>query len=143
MSNKQKQHRMGWVGISGLLVVGIILDLVTLIPGAGTLLAPPVWIAINTYLWIIGCGIVNAKRLSTSLISMVGEMIPALQALPINILGIIAIIIMVRLEDKTGIKVHGGTKGVGNISIVNGNPVRNPKITPPLNVDGIRLPPQQ
>jgi hypothetical protein len=103
-------------------------DLLSLIPFVGDISGPVFWVCASVYLWKIGCGFVNAKRLATGAISTIAEMIPAIQAFPMTLAGIIIVIVMVRTEDKLGMSK--------TISAMNGHASR------PLNQDGIRLPAQ-
>jgi len=115
-------------------------DLLSLIPFVGSIVGPIYWVCFSIYLWKIGCGLLNARRLATGITSMVIEIIPAFQAFPTILIGTIAIIVMVRTEDKTGITVPGlGSKKPASTLVENGvNPPRVQQT--PLNQDGIRAP---
>ncbi len=78
-------------------------DLFSLIPFVGDISGPVFWVCASIYLWKKGCGLINARRLAATLISMVAEMIPAIQEFPITILGIVVVIALIRLEDRTGL----------------------------------------
>lgn len=132
-----------------LVIAAIIADLISLIPFVGTVSGPLFWIIVSWYLWKKGCGLFNPRRFATEIISSVIEIIPAIQALPAATAGIIAVIVMIRLEDRTGISVKPDL----NVSIrkprytsdQNGKGVRMPEqnnsnIPPKLNTNGIRLP---
>ncbi len=131
------QYRLGTLSIVALIVAAIVADAITLIPFAGDFIGPAYWVIVSIFLYTNGFGILNARRLSTSVISMVAELIPAVQELPLILAGTIAVIIFSRIEDKLGIKVPtlGGQ--------ATGNTVKG--VAPgqmPLNVDGVRRPAQ-
>ncbi len=140
MEKTKLKYRIGAVGIVFLVALATLADLFSLIPFVGDIVGPIFWICASVYLWKIGCGLLNARRLATSLISMVAEMIPIVQELPLILAGMIAVIVMVRMEDKTGISIPGiGDKKSGSHLVQNGvNPPHQQQI--PLNQDGVRAP---
>lgn len=101
-----------------LIFIAVLADLATLIPFVGDVVGPVFWIGINIYFWTVGMGIINGKKIATSAISLIAEIIPGIQALPSITVAVVAIIIMTRLEEKTGISVASLTK-------------RTPGTTPP------------
>lgn len=138
--NQKKKSRIGLIAIVILVVAALIADLLSLIPFVGDIVGPLFWIGASIYFWQSGLGLVNGRRLATSIISMVAEMIPAIQELPLILAGIIAIIVMVRIEDKTGISLTPHIAGKGGMPLVQ-NGLRSPAGTPPpLNQGGIRAP---
>jgi hypothetical protein len=103
--NEGTNYRIGW-GVSILLVVvAIIFDVLSLIPLVGSIAGPLFWVLAGVYFWYKGMGIVNGRKLAVSSISMVAEIIPAVQALPALTVGIIVMLTMMRVEDKTGISL--------------------------------------
>lgn len=137
METNNKKYRMGMLGIVFWLGLAIIADLASLIPFVGSVVGPIFWVIFSIYLWKIGCGFVNARRLATGSLSMVAEIIPGIQELPLVVVGVIIVIFMVRAEDKTGISL---TPHSGKITKLNGSNARLPEKRVPLNVDGIRMP---
>lgn len=136
---------MGWMGIITLLIVAAIADGLSLVPFVGTIVAPIFWVCVSAYLWLIGCGIFNVRRLVTSIISMIAEMIPAIQALPLIFVGTVIVIILVRIEDMSGKKLMSkiSPKSFSNRRPHYDNGQRLPRaqqIESPINVDGIRAP---
>lgn len=129
-----KKYKISLLASIVLIALAVIADLASLIPLVGTVVGPVFWFVAGIYFWSIGMGIINSKRLTTGAISIVAELIPVIQSLPTITVGIIAIIIMTRIEEKTGISVTSLTK-------------RTPGVTPPrlgrqaLNTQqGIRYP---
>lgn len=130
MAQKKKTGRG-----SQILIVGIaaIFDLISLIPITGDFLGPIFWIGVSIFLFMRGYGFVNARRLVTSGISLVVELIPAAQAFPALILGSVMLISILKAEDK-GLPVSAatGAKNVGG--------VRAAEAVHRLNRGGVRLP---
>lgn len=140
MEEIKPKYRIGTAGIVFWVALAALADLFSLIPFVGDIVGPIFWICASIYLWKVGCGLLNARRLATSLISMVAEMIPIVQEFPLILAGMIAVIVMVRAEDKTGISVPGiGGKKTGSSLVQNGvNPPHQQQI--PLNQGGVRAP---
>lgn len=133
-----KNSRIGNGAAIALILLAVIADLLTLIPLVGDFVAPIFWFGIAIYLWSIGCGWTNPEYLVTEVADMIVEMVPGLQELPFIVLGMIIIIILVRIEDRTGVPVM---KMVGGGVPKNVGGVRAPQLKPPpLNSDGVRLP---
>lgn len=111
------------------LISATVADLLSLIPFVGDIVGPLFWICFSIYLWKIGCGFLNARRLATEIISAVGEMIPVVQEFPLILVGTILVILMIVFEDKTGIKVMP-TKGKFSIAQkgVDGNYLNKEKV---------------
>ncbi|HEY9583862.1 MAG TPA: hypothetical protein VJI66_02790 [Candidatus Paceibacterota bacterium] len=130
--NKKVNYRIGALAIVLLVALAGIFDLLSLIPFVGDIVGPIFWIIASIYFWKAGLGLVNGKRLATAAISLIAELIPAVQELPMILAGIVAIIIMTRIEDKTGISLNPLSKKPGV------TPPRNQRR--PANVDGVRLP---
>lgn len=121
-----------WVIIAGFF------DLLTLIPTVGTFLGTVFWVLLGVYFWKKGVGIINGKRIATGLISIVIEAIPAAQFLPAITTGVVIVLVLIRIEDKTGISlVKPLKKGVTPPRIratpLNSTPgIRPPRRPPPL-----------
>ena len=140
MQETNNKNRLGSNAIVTLIVIAIIVDLLSLIPSVGTIVGPLFWIGAGMYFWKAGLGFINGKRLTTGIISVIMEMILLLQWLPMNLIGIIVIIIITRIEDKTGISLSPLPVGKAGLPLVQGG-MRSPKITSsPLNQGGIRAP---
>ena len=99
------QYRIS-MGMSVLLIaLAGIFDLATTIPLVGTVMGPVFWIIVGLYLWTKGMGIINGRRLAASGTSFVAELIPGAQALPTLVVATIVILVIIRIEDKTGLSV--------------------------------------
>jgi len=151
------QYRIGMFAIVVLIFCASVADLLTLIPFVGTFIGPFYWISVSIFLYTKGFGILNLRRFATSAISMIGEMVPVIQSLPLIIAGTLAVIIMSRIEDKKGIKMLPSP----NKQSLNQEGIRQPSIGPtedenldenqveeapqkaprqPLNIGGTRRP---
>ncbi len=145
---EKKKNRIGIVAIVLLVISALIADLLSLIPFVGDLVGPVFWILASVYFWKAGLGLLNTRRLAVSVISMVAELIPGVQEFPATIAGVIAIIVMTRVEDKTGISLNplqkkpGVTSPRNQITPLNLGGVRQPRNSNlrPSNVSGVRLP---
>ena len=131
MEETQKKNRIGWGMIIGWFLLSGLADLCTLIPFVGTAVGPAYWVLFGFYLWKTGHGLVNWRRAVPGLLSIVGEFIPFVQALPTIWTATILIIILSRLEDKTGIAIsqHFSKRNM-----------RFPDRRRPLNKNGVRQP---
>lgn len=105
-----KKHRIGIIAIVVLLATALIADLLCLIPIVGDILGPIYWIIASVYFWRAGIGF-NAPRVAASVISTVAELIPGIQELPSIIVCMLVIVVMTRVEDKTGISLQNGLAG--------------------------------
>lgn len=143
VTDKNTVYRLGWGAIIALLAVAGIGDLISLIPLAGDVVAPIFWVVVAVYLYMKGFGLMNPGRLVTELVSMAAEMVPGIQEFPALLLGTALVIILTRLEDRTGVQFELPGRTVGGRTPLNQNGARAPIQTPaPLNIDGVR-PPQK
>jgi hypothetical protein len=121
------------------IVLALVADALTLIPFVGIAVGPIFWISFNYYLHKKGFPIMSGKRLGTGIISTIAEIIPAIQALPTITLGVIAILVMIYFQEKTGVPVTSIADGkVGPKNNMNG--VRQPPPRPTLNQGRFRPP---
>lgn len=125
--NSNKKSRISTSASIVLVITAVIADILSLIPIVGDLTGPIYWVIVSYYLWKIGCGFVNAKQLATKAISMVAEMIPAVQEFPLTVAGIVVVIMLIKIEEKTGVNLTSLAGGAKK----------------PLNHNGIRLPPAE
>ena len=147
--------KIGIMGICILIFIALVADLLTLIPLAGNFIGPLYWIAVAVYLWMKGFGFLNLRRAAPTILSTAGELIPAIQALPTILAGTIALIAMLKVQEKTGVSFTNPTKGAAPTltnRALNQNGTRMPQPDPetpsaarnannrPLVVDGIRAP---
>lgn len=154
-------YRLGWASIAGLLIVAGVFDLISPILVIGSITGPIYWVSLSAFLFTRGFGLLNARRLTSSIISLIIEVVPAVNTLPAILAGTIAIIIFSRIEDRTGISMH--KKGVANAGAIRKTLNRDGRRDPtqplpeepqmerlasltsranmrPLNVDGMRQP---
>ncbi len=114
-----------------LIIIAGVFELIGLVPILGSFSATIFWFCVGVYFWSKGMGIFSPKKLVTIVISYVIEIIPIVQWLPALIIGIIVYLIIVRMEDKTGLSLLDPIKkGV--------TPPRVIRV--PKNNDGLRLP---
>lgn len=137
MEQESRKNRISNKAAALLIGSAIIADLLTLIPIVGIVVGPVYWILINIYLMKSGLGFMSGKRLATSGISAIAEIIPVIQELPTISVAMIIIVVTTRIEDKTGISVGSVASGPH----LNSNGVRTAaQKQPPLNQGGQRLP---
>lgn len=114
-------------------LVDLIQFLLTLLGGAGLVLNTFVAIFAGFTFWLWfkfkGVGFINdPKRFLTLMAESIGEVIPALNNLPIFVAGVAITIILVRIEDKTGIKIPTPSpKGTPNLETAKTNTLRGNK----------------
>jgi hypothetical protein len=132
----EKKNRLGILAIVVLTALSIIADLLTLIPGAGNIVGSAFWAIAGVFFWFKGFGFVNPRRLAVGALSIIAEFIPGVQAVPTIAIGMIAIILMVRAEDKLGISLSPLQKKPG-VTLPRGQK------TPLNSVAGVRPPRKQ
>jgi len=118
MDPQQKtQYRMGNQQIINILFVAGFVDALTLIPLVGDFMGPLFWALFSLYLFIKGYGFLNTRRLVTTLTSTIFEILPGFQAFPTIFIGSVIVILLLRVEDKTGLKLTGNnvTTNIRNI----------------------------
>ena len=155
----QSKHRIGTLAIALFVLCALVADLIGLIPLAKDLTGTIFWGISSFILWRKGLGMFNGRKLAAMAMSWVAGLIPIIQELPIEItVGIIAVIIISRIEEKTSVSVIKPMSGGKSLSsagqVLNSGgrrePVpeiedtqtRNPDLKP-LNIDGVRQPAQQ
>lgn len=119
-------YRIGNAGVVLLIAGASLADLLSLIPLVGDVVGPLFWICAGFYFYKQGMGVISMRRAIPTIISFVGELIPVVQELPMILGGIIAVIIITRIEDRTGIQLPA-TKSFT-------------KMNKPLNSGGVRAP---
>jgi hypothetical protein len=139
MEEAPKKHKIGWGMAIILLIAAGIGDLASLIPLVGTIVGPIFFAGVSIYMWKIGLGFVNARRLITMGLATVAEILPAVQELPAMLTGMAALLVLVYAQEKTGISVTNLAKGKAPL---NSGGVRAPSgsVPPPLNSGGVRVP---
>lgn len=122
--NGKPQYRLRGASVFLFLIAAGFADLLTFIPFVGDVVSPIFWFCAAVYLWKKGLGFINGKRLAVETISFIAELIPAVQEFPTIFIAAVAIVVMSRVEDKTGIKM----------------PLKGGKGRNPMNKNGMRLP---
>ncbi|MEK7650794.1 MAG: hypothetical protein AAB364_02930 [Patescibacteria group bacterium] len=102
---QEAQKRPDRIGLATMIfapMLALLFDLFSsFIPIVGSIF----WIVFAIWFFILGISPLNLKRLATMLSSVVIELIPLVSILPSITVGVIAIIVMVKLEDKIGLKL--------------------------------------
>jgi hypothetical protein len=153
--NASSPQKIGILTIIILVFIALLADLLSIIPFVGTFVGPIFWASVALYLYIKGFGFLNLRRLAPMAISVVGELIPAIQALPTIFVGMIALVILIKTREITGISLkdasHGKfsrPQGLNNAGVraprpkntqIPSSPTRNQN-TQPLVTDGVRTP---
>lgn len=90
-----------------MIATAVVFDIISIIPVVGEAIGI-VGSAVVFGIWFLTLGIplLSTKKLVTTFVGYLGEAIPAVSALPFITVGVILIIGMTRLEDKTGISVE-------------------------------------
>jgi len=152
VADKKTTYRLGWGAIIVLMFAAGLADLASLIPFVGSFVSPVYWILVAIFLYMKGFGLMNPGRLATQIVGLVAEMIPVVQAFPAFLIATAALIILTRVEDKTGIQAPlqgGAASGKPTLGGKPGGPmplnqggVRAPggQQAAPLNSDGVRYP---
>lgn len=131
-----KKNRIEFTSIVILIVTAILIDILNLIPILGGIVSTFYWMFVSLYLWKTGHGLINWRSIIPESISVIIEWIPALSFIPTVFISTVIIIIISRVEDKTGISITLGGKTAGITPKrstrvpVNGTPgIRPPRIT--------------
>lgn len=80
-------------------------DLLTLIPFAGDFIGWLFWGLCTIYFWRKGMGVINMNRFVPALISSIAELFPVVQEFPTIVVAMFAILVLTRIEDKSGLKI--------------------------------------
>lgn len=100
-----KPRRINSLNAGLLIFVAIIFDLLSIIPFLNVITSFVAWLIFLVWFYILGVGFINPKRFATIAISFIIGVIPILSILPELTIAIIATIIMVKSEDRLGIKI--------------------------------------
>jgi hypothetical protein len=103
MATSPRAHKIGTFSIFILVGGAVLADLVGLIPLFKDITDPIFWILASIYMWHLGLGLLNGRKLAITAVSFVAGMIPVIQEFPELTAGIVAIIIVTRLEEKADI----------------------------------------
>jgi hypothetical protein len=130
--NSVKKGQLSTLNSIALLLLALVADIATVIPFVGDFVGPVFWSLITVYFWKKGMGIINWRRFAPSIVSFVAELIPGIQSLPSIVVCMFAIIVLTKLQAKTGISV---TSIVSKKAVV-----KRPIPRVPLNINGYRPP---
>ena len=150
------------VAIMLFVAFAILADVIGLIPFAKDFTATIFWGISSFILWKKGLGMFNGKKLGAMAFSWIAGLIPIIQELPIEITGgIIAVIWLSRIEERTGVSLlkplEGGVNRIPPARSFLNNGGRRESLpspedmdikrlrnqdTQPLVVDGVRRPSQ-
>lgn len=136
MAVKPKTNYRVGIAMSVVLVgVAGVFDAASLIPFVGSVMGPIFWLVSGVYLWTKGVGLFGGKKLAISAISFVAEIAPAVQALPMLTAGIIGVLLVIRIEDKTGMSLVKPMKaGITPPRLRRTTPLNSePGVRPPRN----------
>jgi len=94
-----------------MMCIALIFDVFSIIPIVGGVAALICFTIIGTWLWFLGYGVINIKKLITPILSIIIEFIPALSLVPSIVLGVGITIAIIKGEEITGINVAKLAKG--------------------------------
>lgn len=100
-----KKSRINNFSAGSLILVALLLDLVSLIPVVNIVSSFLAILIFGVWFYILGVGFINPKRFATAIIALVVEMVPVISWLPGLTAAVIATVIMVKSEDRLGIKI--------------------------------------
>lgn len=101
----QKPQRINNFQGASLILVAIILDLLSLIPVVNILVSGLAVLIFGVWFYMLGVGFINPRRFAAAAMSFLVEIIPFISWLPGITVAVITTIIMVKSEDKLGIKL--------------------------------------
>lgn len=99
--DKSKRNRTGLATIVCMPPMALFFDLLSIIPFLGSI----AWVTFTIWFYLLGVSPFNVRRLAVIGTSVIIEMFPKLSLIPSVTIGVIAIIVMVKSEDKLGIKL--------------------------------------
>jgi hypothetical protein len=134
-------YRIGNGSAIVLLMLAVVNDGLSIIPIIGGIFGGFHWILVSIYLSLRGFKLINARRLTTTALSFIAEVLPVIQILPTLTLGTAAIIFMTRMEDKRNKGMKGGNPNKKSSRIDDRATDSNvQQQDQPLYVDGVREP---
>ena len=113
MNESKSTNRIGNVTAAFMVVVAIFADLISLIPVVGTIIAL-VFGGGTLALWFLmkGVGLVSPKKMAVWGLNLLAEVIPGVGTVWVGYtVGTIMMLAIVRVEDKTGIKLPSPSVG--------------------------------
>lgn len=111
-AEQEKKYRIDTMTAAGMISLAIAADILSLVPIAGTVIAV-VFGGGGLGLWFYskGVGFIGPKKVAVWGINLLAEIIPVLGSIWIGYtIGTVLMLIIVRIEDRTGISIPVGTK---------------------------------
>ena len=107
MAEAAHPQRIDNVTAGLMITVAVIFDILSLIPLLNILVDIIAWLIFGLWFTLRGISFLNPRRFATFAVSFIVGLIPILSILPELTLAIIATILMVKSEDRLGIKLPG------------------------------------
>lgn len=112
---EENKKRINAITAGAMIFVALALDLSGLLldtlfffaPIFGFIISFIAWILFAIWFLLLGIGLLSARRLAAFGSGIVIEAVPVLNMLPGITVSVVAIIIMVKLEDRLGVKLPG------------------------------------
>jgi len=108
MEEKHKK-RIGNLTFGLMVALAIILDIISIIPGANIIVDIVAALVFGLWFMLRGVGFVNPRRFSVGIIAIIIELVPFLSILPGITAGVVITILSVRTEDRLGIHIPSPT----------------------------------
>ncbi len=99
------EYRVGMASSIVFIVIAAFFDLLSVIPLIGGAFGFIFWVIFGIFLYTKGIKMWDGKKMAVSAISFLAELFPFVQTLPTLIAGSIAILLMIRIEDKIGVSI--------------------------------------
>jgi hypothetical protein len=109
----EKKHRIGNGEIVMLLVFALIFDLISLIPFVNIAVVIVAQSLMALFFSMHGVNVLSKRRAIPYILGWIIEIIPAISAIPAITIETIIMIVLTRIEDKTGIDPAGGVTPPG------------------------------
>lgn len=115
----QKTSQMDVVQLTLMIIVALLLDLASIIPGINFVSVLVAIFVFGIWFYVLGMGIINPVKLAGPFVSAVIEVIPAISIIPSITLSIIITYFLIKAENKTGIKASMISPGAGKAGNIN------------------------
>lgn len=115
----QKTSQMDVVQLVLMIIVGLILDLASIIPGINFFVDFVAVLVFGIWFYVLGMGVINSKKLAGPIAAVIVEAIPAISIIPSITLSIIITYFLIKAENKTGIKASMISPGSGKVGNIN------------------------
>jgi hypothetical protein len=115
----QKKSNMDIVQLILMIIVALILDAASIIPIVNFFAVFVAVLVFGIWFYVLGMGVINPIKLAAPFTGIVIEAIPAISAVPAITLSIIITYLLIKVEDKTGIKTSMISPGAGKVGNIN------------------------